>query len=90
MLKINISNIYYLALSGKNKYKNKLYRMRLNAETKETVINNVLGYIVLSDDVVYYYDGNVILKAKTWEKENEKYINEDDMFNDTMNSAYSS
>ena len=87
MLKINISNIYFLALSGKTSYKNKLYRMRPNAETKETVGNNVLGYIVLSDDVVYYYDGNVILKAKTWEKENVKFINEEDMFNDAMNSV---
>lgn len=87
MLKINISNIYYLALTGQSKYRNKLYRMRPNAESKETVGNNVLGYIVLSDDVVYYYDGNVILKAKTWEKENVKYINEDDAFNDAMNSV---
>lgn len=86
MLKINMSNIYYLALTGKNEYKNKLYRMRPNAETKETIGSSVEGYIVLSDDVVYYYDGNVILKAKQWEKENVKYINEDDIFNDAMNS----
>ena len=86
MLKINFSNIYFLALTGKNKYRNKLYRMRPNAQNKETVGTNVEGYIVLSDDVVYYYDGNVIMKAKNWDTESVKYKNEDDLFSDALNS----
>ncbi|MBO6119882.1 MAG: hypothetical protein J6P02_05400 [Lachnospiraceae bacterium] len=66
MIKIYMSNIYYLAVGRGTNYAGRLYRMRPNAIHKETVGIGVTGYIVLSDDVVYYCDGERVLKAKSW------------------------
>ena len=82
MLKIYMSNIYYLAVGKSTSYAGRLYRMRPNAIHKETVGVGVTGFIVLSDDIVYYCDGDNILKAKNWRgielklPENEE-LNED-------------
>ena len=82
MIKIYMSNIYYLAAGKGTNYAGRLYRMRPNAIHKETVGIGVTGYIVLSDDVVYYCDGERVLKAKSWKgvelklPENEE-LNED-------------
>lgn len=66
MIKIYMSNIYYLAVGKGTSYAGRLFRMRPNAIHKETVGIGVTGYIVLSDDVVYYCDGERVLKAKSW------------------------
>lgn len=66
MIKIYMSNIYYLAVGKGTNFAGRLYRMRPNAIHKETVGIGVTGYIVLSDDVVYYCDGERVLKAKSW------------------------
>lgn len=66
MIKIYMSNIYYLAVGKGTNYAGRLYRMRPNAIHKETVGIGVTGFIVLSDDVVYYCDGERVLKAKSW------------------------
>lgn len=86
-LKVNMSYIYYLATGLGNNSSGKLYRMVPNAQTKETVGNKVEGYIVLSDDVVYYYNGNIVVKVKSWTKENVKYIDEENIFDDALNSV---
>lgn len=61
-----MSNIYYLAVGKGTNFAGRLYRMRPNAIHKETVGIGVTGYIVLSDDVVYYCDGDRVIKAKSW------------------------
>ena len=61
-----MSNIYYLAAGKGTNYAGRLYRMRPNAIHKETVGIGVTGFIVLSDEVVYYCDGERVLKAKSW------------------------
>lgn len=66
MIKINKSYIYYLALGKDVDYEGRLYRMRPGAYHKESVGIGVSGYIVLSDEVVYYYDGQRVIKAKNW------------------------
>lgn len=66
MMKIYMSNIYYLAVGKGTNFAGRLYRMRPNAIHKETVGIGVTGYIVLSDDVVYYCDGDRVIKAKSW------------------------
>ena len=66
MIKIYMSNIYYLAVGKGTNYAGRLYRMRPNAIHKETVGIGVTGFIVLSDDVVYYCDGERVIKAKSW------------------------
>lgn len=66
MIKIYMSNIYYLAAGKGTNYAGRLYRMRPNAIHKETVGIGVTGFIVLSDEVVYYCDGERVLKAKSW------------------------
>ena len=66
MIKIYMSNIYYLAAGKGTNYAGRLYRMRPNAIHKETVGVGVTGFIVLSDEVVYYCDGERVLKAKSW------------------------
>lgn len=66
MIKIYMSNIYYLAAGKGTNFAGRLYRMRPNAIHKETVGIGVTGYIVLSDDVVYYCDGDRVIKAKSW------------------------
>lgn len=66
MIKIYMSNIYYLAVGKGTNFAGRLYRMRPNAIHKETVGIGVTGYIVLSDDVVYYCDGDRVMKAKSW------------------------
>lgn len=86
-LKVNMSYIYYLATGLGNNNSGKLYRMVPNAQTKETVGTKVEGYIVLSDDVVYYYNGNIIVKAKAWSKESVKYVDEENIFDDALNSV---
>lgn len=86
-LKINMSHIYYLGIDLNNNSNRKLYRMVPNSQTRETVGSNVEGYIVLSDDVVYYYNGNIVVKAKNWTKEKVKYVDEDNIFDDMMNSS---
>lgn len=85
LMKINNNIIYYLAL-GNTSYTGILNRMRPNAEGKETIGTNVVGYIVLSEDVVYYYNGNVVIKAKNWNRVNIDYSKEDEI-NDMYNSA---
>lgn len=87
LLKVNMSYIYYLGIGLSNNSSGKLYRMVPNAQTKETVGTKVEGYIVLSDDVVYYYNGNIMVKAKSWTKENVKYIDEEHIFDDALNSV---
>ena len=66
MVKIYMSNIYYLAEGKGTEYAGRLYRMRPGAIHKEVVGVGVTGYIVLSDDVVYYCDGDKVIKAKNW------------------------
>ncbi len=66
MVKIYMSNIYYLAVGKNTNYAGRLYRMRPGAIHKEVVGVGVTGFIVLSDDVVYYCDGDRVLKAKNW------------------------
>ena len=87
LLNIYGNEVYYLSISGNSEYKGILCRMRPNAMTKETIGSNVEGYIVLSDDVIYYYDGNIIRKAKNWFTIDVKYIDENDKFSDAMNSV---
>ena len=86
-LKVNMSYIYYLATGLGNNSSGKLYRMVPNAQTRETVGTKVEGYIVLSDDVVYYYNGSIVVKAKTWTKESVKYVDEENIFDDALNSV---
>lgn len=69
MVKIYMSNIYYLAVGKGSSFAGRLYRMRPNAIHKETVGVGVTGYIVLSDEVVYYCDGDRVIKAKSWKSE---------------------
>ena len=66
MVKIYMSNIYYLAVGKNTEYAGRLYRMRPGAIHKEVIGVGVTGYIVLSDDVVYYCDGDRVIKAKNW------------------------
>ena len=88
MMKIYINNIYYLAVGKGYDFCGKLYRMRPNAETKETVGNGVEGYIALSDDVVYYYDGKQIIKVKSWKRVSIEATMEDEgEFSDALNSV---
>ena len=87
LLKVNMSYIYYLATNLGNSDSGKLFRMVPNAQTKESVGTKVEGYIVLSDDVVYYYNGSIVVKAKTWNKENVEYIDEENNFYDALNSV---
>lgn len=86
-LKVNMSYIYYLATGLGNSSSGKLFRMIPNAQTKESIGTQVEGYIVLSDDVVYYYNGSIVVKAKSWTKENVKYVDEENIFDDTLNSV---
>ena len=72
MILINMSNIYYLALGRGTDYSGRLYRMRPGAIHRETVGIGVTGFVVLSDDIVYYCDGSKILKAKSWSTEELK------------------
>lgn len=82
MIKIFMSNIYYLAVGGGDGVSGQLYRMRPGAIHKETVGVGVTGFIVLSEDVIYYCDGNNVMKARNWKgielklPENEE-LNED-------------
>ena len=57
-----LNNVYYVTLRKNTNY-GTVNRMRPNAERKEYIDARVYGYIVLSNDIVYYYNGNVILKA---------------------------
>ena len=66
MLKIFMSNIYYLAVGGGDGVSGRLYRMRPGAIHKESVGVGVTGYIVLSEDVIYYSDGDTVMKAHNW------------------------
>ena len=81
MIKIYMSNIYYLAVGKGTNYAGRLYRMRPNAIHKETVGIGVTGYIVLSEDVVYYCDGERVIKAKNW-KGVELKLPDDEELND--------
>ena len=81
MIKIYMSNIYYLASGKGTNYAGRLYRMRPNAIHKETVGIGVTGFIVLSDEVVYYCDGERVLKAKSWKGVNLK-LPENEELND--------
>ena len=88
MMKIYINNIYYLAVGKGYDFSGKLCRMRPNAETKEVVGSGVEGYIALSDDVVYYYDGNQIIKVKSWQRVSVNVDETDDGdFSDALNSV---
>lgn len=86
LLNINVNNIYFLSL-GRGEKNGQLSRMRPNAQKKEIIGNNVEGYIALSDEIVYYYNGNIVVKAKTWTTVNVKFLNEENEFEDLMNST---
>lgn len=66
MIKIYTNYVYFLAVGKGTDFAGRLYRMRPGATHKETVGVGVTGFIVLSDDVVYYSDGNRVMKAKSW------------------------
>ena len=66
MLKIYMGNIYYLAVGGGDGVSGRLYRMRPGAIHKETVGVGVTGFIILSEDVIYYSDGDNVMKARNW------------------------
>ena len=76
LINIHINNVYYVTLR-KNVNFGTLNRMRPNAEKKEYLDARVYGYIVLSNDIVYYYNGNVIMKAKNWKTESVKFLNDE-------------
>lgn len=83
MLTINLNYIYYLSVGSSTKYAGKLYRMVPNAEHKETVGTKVEGYIVLSDEVVYYCTNGKIMKANNWSGVSINILTEDEsLFND--------
>lgn len=83
MMAINLNYIYYLAVGTSTKYAGKLYRMVPYAEHKETVGNKVEGYIVLSNEVVYYYANGKIMKASNWSGVPINILEEDEsLFND--------
>ncbi|MBQ7743301.1 MAG: hypothetical protein IJT67_00720 [Lachnospiraceae bacterium] len=66
MIKIFRSDIYYLAVGGGDGVSGRLYRMRPGAIHKESTGVGVTGYIVLSDDVIYYSDGDNVMKVHSW------------------------
>lgn len=66
MMKIYMGNIYYLSVGKNTDFAGRLYRMRPGAVHKETVGVGVTGFVVLSDDVVYYSDGTKVIKANNW------------------------
>lgn len=74
MTKVNENMIYYLAIGSKTTYAGRLYRMKPNGSLREGIGTSVQGYIVLSSDVVYYYDGVRIIKAKSWKEEEVKVL----------------
>ena len=82
MIKIYMSNIYYLAVGKGTNYAGRLYRMRPNAIHKETIGIGVTGYIVLSDDVVYYCDGDRVMKVKSWNGVNLKLPENEELTED--------
>jgi hypothetical protein len=82
MVKIYMSNIYYLAIGKGPNYAGRLYRMRPNAIHKETIGIGVTGYIVLSDDVVYYCDGDRVMKVKSWNGVNLKLPENEELSED--------
>lgn len=82
MMKIYMSNIYYLAVGKGTKYAGRLYRMRPNAIHKETIGIGVTGFIVLSDDVVYYCDGDRVMKVKSWNGVNLKLKDNEELTED--------
>ena len=82
MMKIYMSNIYYLAVGKGTNYAGRLYRMRPNAIHKETIGIGVTGFIVLSDDVVYYCDGDRVMKVKSWNNVNLKLKDTEELTED--------
>ncbi len=82
MMKIYMSNIYYLAVGKGTNYAGRLYRMRPNAIHKETIGIGVTGFIVLSDDVVYYCDGDRVMKVKSWNNVNLKLKDNEELTED--------
>lgn len=82
MMKIYMSNIYYLSIGKGTKYAGRLYRMRPNAIHKETIGIGVTGFIVLSDDVVYYCDGDRVMKVKSWNGVNLKLKDNEELTED--------
>ncbi len=82
MIKIYMSNIYYLAVGKGTNYAGRLYRMRPNAIHKETIGIGVTGFIVLSDDVVYYCDGDRVMKVKSWNNINLKLKDNEELTED--------
>lgn len=78
LVKIYMSDIYYLAAGKGTSYAGKLCRMRPGAEHKETVGLGVTGFIVLSEDVVYYCDGSHVIKAKGWKSEDVEALDPED------------
>lgn len=88
MMKIYMSDIYYLAVGKGTNYAGRLYRMRPGAVHKEFVGVGVTGYIVLSDEVVYYCDGQRVIKAKNWKSEDVNAIDlEATELNEVLNSV---
>lgn len=82
MIKIYMSNIYYLCVGKGTNYAGRLYRMRPNAIHKETIGVGVTGFIVLSDDVVYYCDGDRVMKVKSWNNVNLKLKDNEELTED--------
>ena len=82
MIKIYMSNIYYLAVGKGTNFAGRLYRMRPNAIHKESVGIGVTGYIVLSDDIVYFCDGEKVIKAKNWTGINLKLPDDEELTED--------
>ena len=82
MIKISMSNIYYLCVGKGTNYAGRLYRMRPNAIHKETIGVGVTGFIVLSDDVVYYCDGDRVMKVKSWNNVNLKLKDNEELTED--------
>lgn len=82
MMKIYMSNIYYLSVGKGTNFAGRLYRMRPNAIHKETIGIGVTGYIVLSDDIVYYCDGERVIKAKNWGGVNLKLPDNEELTED--------
>ena len=66
MLKIYTGYIYYLAVGGGDGVSGRLYRMRPGAIHKESVGVGVTGFVILSEDVIYYCDGEKVMKAHNW------------------------
>ncbi len=78
MLKIFMINIYYLAVGKGTNYSGRLYKMRPWSYKRRSCWC-ICYWIVLSDDVVYYYDGERVMKAKSWNSINLKLPDDEEL-----------